>query len=167
LNGDKGKDGTGMAAMLGTVAELEALMENRPDQTRTYQLDPSADDLITFIKSLEPNGPTRFMDSSEMAELARYLGLPVDEFHGTFTVADITCPGCGRRATILDLAKTGVDRGWHTVPELAAVLSGKAGKWVTVRGKDGGRRFDCAECGRESESTFYDYLCDPFGYLYA
>jgi hypothetical protein len=35
VGGDKIKDGTGMAAMLRTVAELEALMENRPEQTRT------------------------------------------------------------------------------------------------------------------------------------
>jgi len=152
--------------VLQSVADLQAILDDRPDQTHTYQLDPAAaDDLVTFIKSLDPGGPVRLMTSSEVEELHRYLG--IDESHATYSVADITCDGCGRRATILDFAKTGVDRGWHTTQQLAAVLTGKTGKWVTVRGKDGGRRFDCADCGRESSTALYAYLCDPFGYLYA
>jgi len=84
-------------------------------------------------------------------------------------VSDLGCSGCGRRLTILDLAKTAVEDGHHSTAILAAVLTGKAGPWVTVRGKDGGRHANCSSCGRRSDVPFDSYGSDacPEYYVWA
>jgi hypothetical protein len=155
------------AEVIQSVAELEAMLADRPEHTRTYQIsEVGADDVIRYITTHDSGVPMRVMSPAEVEDLARYLGTPAGQFHGPYSFSDTTCAGCGRRVTLLDMAKTGVDQGLHSKEQLAAVLTGKAGKWVTVRGKDGGRRVDCAACGRECKEHI-DYECVPDGYLYA
>jgi hypothetical protein len=96
-----------------------------------------------------------------MRELASYLEIPETQFRGPYSVADITCRGCGRHLTMLDFAKTSVDAGLHSKELLGPVLTGQAGYWVTIRGLDGGRYVNCAACGQKSHTTFFHYACDP------
>jgi hypothetical protein len=157
-----------MVAVLQSVDELEALLKDRPDQSRTYKIDPGVvDEMIEFIRSHPSGANSRTMDPAEVEELARYLDVAVEDFPGRLTVTDIACSGCGRRLTILDIAKTGVDNGLHSRELMAAVLTGRAGQWVTVRGKDGGRFVDCAACGLESVTPIDDYACSPVAYAWA
>lgn len=157
-------------ARSAVIEELEALLDDRPEETRTYQVDPSiAVEMLEAIRSVDSGRKVRKMDAPEVAELARYLSVPIEEFQGPFTVSDIGCSGCGRRLTILDLAKTAVDHGLHSTAAMAAVLTGKAGRWVTVRGKDGGRYANCSACGRQSDVPFDSYTSDvcPLAYAWA
>jgi hypothetical protein len=155
-------------AVLSSVDELEALLNDRPDETRTYQLDPSAAaDLLRVIRSADSGSKAREMDSAEVEELARYLQMPVEELQRPLTVSAIACSGCGRWLTILDIAKTGVDDGFHSKARLADVLSGRAGQFVTVRGKDGGRFANCSSCSRKSDTPIFVYTCGVNAYAWA
>jgi hypothetical protein len=157
-------------AVLQSLEELEALLDDRPEVTRTYQVDPSiAAEMLEAIRSLDSGVKVRQMTAPEVAELAQYLSISVEEFSGPLTVSDIGCSGCGRRFTILDIAKTAVDDGLHAKALLAAVLTGKAGTWVTVRGKDGGRYANCSACGLRSEVPIDAYSTDacPVAYVWA
>ncbi|HLX49363.1 MAG TPA: hypothetical protein VKS82_13620 [Streptosporangiaceae bacterium] len=154
--------------VLRSAAELQALLGDRPDQTHTYQISPaSADDVTTFIRSLNSGPVMRDMSVAEIEELARYLDIPPGEFYGTYSFSDCSCTGCGRHLTLMDMAKTGVDRGFHSKEQLAAVLTGKAGQWVTVRGRDGGREINCSACGQVCGASAINYLCFPVQYFYA
>lgn len=154
--------------VLQSLEEFQALLVDRPEQTRTFQIDPGiAADLHEIIQLARSGAKMREMDSAEIEELARYLEVPVGELATPMTVSDIRCSGCGRRLNITDLAKTGVDDGLHAKGRLAAVLCGKAGQWVTVRGKDGGRFANCSACGRMSATPFIDYTCGVVAYAWA
>lgn len=158
--------------MLHSLAEFESLVENRPEKSRTYQIDPAiATEVREAIRARKPSESlqVRMMNPAEMHELASYLEIPVTEFRGPFSISDMTCSGCGRHLTMLDFAKTSVDAGLHSKALLAPVLTGKAGHWVTIRGLDGGRHVDCATCGRKSGDPFAHYECPPYtdGYEYA
>lgn len=150
--------------MLRSLTEFESLVDNRPEQSRTYQVDPAiAPEIRKAIRVMKANGTPRVrrMSPAEMRELAGYLDISVADFHGPITVSDITCQGCGRHLSVLDIAKTSVDTGLHTKALLAKVLTGQAGHWVTIRGRDGGRYADCAACGLQSPTPFEDYECAP------
>lgn len=154
--------------VLRSAADLQALLEDRPGRTHTYQIIPaSADDVTTFIRSLNSGPVMRDMSVAEIGELARYLDIPAAELYGTYSFSDCSCAGCGRHLTLMDMAKTGVDRGFHSKEQLAAVLTGKAGQWVTVRGKDGGREINCSACGQVCSASVINYLCFPVQYFYA
>jgi hypothetical protein len=153
--------------VIQSVEELEALLADRPGRTKTYQISSaSADDVSRYIKTHVPGPPMRLMSPAEIEDLAHYLGAPAGEFHGSYMFSDASCAGCGRRLTLLDMAKTGVDQGLHAKDRLMTVLTGKTGYWVTVRGKDGGRRIDCANCGLGC-AVAINYLCSPHIYYYA
>jgi hypothetical protein len=149
--------------MLHSLAEFESLVENRPEHSRTYQIDPAiAAEIWKAIPDWRaPSGPVREMNPAEMCELASYLEIPVTEFREPYSVSDISCRGCGRHLTMLDFAKTGVDAGLHPKALIAQVLTGRAGMWVTIRGLDGGRYANCATCGKQSPTPFIHYACDP------
>jgi hypothetical protein len=157
------RKGSIVMTMLHSLAEFESLVENRPEHSRTYQIDPA---IATEVRKAIPvrraaSGPVREMNPAEMRELASYLEIPVSEFRGPYSVSDITCRSCGRHLTMLDFAKTSVDAGLHSKALVAQVLTGRAGIWVTIRGLDGGRYANCAACGQQSHTRFIHYACDP------
>jgi uncharacterized C2H2 Zn-finger protein len=121
--------------------EIKRLLQNRPEYTQTYQV---SEDVAARIP-LDAIGLRR-MDESELRELADYLEVEVDYLRGPFRVIEGECPRCGRHITFLDFVKTAVDEGVHDRSELRTVLTGEAGNWITVRGRDGGRPVRCSRC---------------------
>ena len=145
-------------AVLQSLEELEVLLDDRPSETHTFKVAPNAAaEILETVRSLDYGLSIREMDAAEVKELAQYLEVAAEDFQGPLTVSDLGCSGCGRRLSILDLAKTGVDEGLHSKEMLAAVLTGNAGQWVTVRGKDGGRHANCSACGLRSGAPFETY----------
>lgn len=148
---------------LTSQEELAQLLRNRPSETHTYQLSRG----VVVDRSADA-GPLRLMTTGELEELANYLKVSPAQLQGEFLVADTSCDKCKRRLTILDFVKTAVDKGHHGLAELAGVLSGVGGDWVTVRGKDGGRPVDCAGCGESITSLRSSYSeYSGGGYAYA
>lgn len=131
--------------VLVTEDEVREMLAHRPEHTRTY---PVAADVLHRIT--RDNHPAmRGLDAAEVTELAAYLGVPAAELAGPFEVVDgLHCGACGRRLSFLDFVKTAVDLGRHSPDQLAEVLTGRAGAWITIRGRDGGRPVHCAGCGR-------------------
>jgi len=69
-------------AVLQSVDELEALLDDRPEETRTYQVDPNvAGEVLQAIRSVDSGVRVREMNASEVSELARYLSVPIEELH--------------------------------------------------------------------------------------
>jgi hypothetical protein len=126
---------------LTSEEEIRRLLQDRPEYTQTYQV---SGDLAARIP-LDAIGLRR-MDESEVRELADYLEVEVDYLRGPFRVMDADCPSCGRRITFLDFVQTAVDEGVHDRSELRTILTGEAGNWITVRGRDGGRPVRCSRC---------------------
>jgi|GEM_PF-2979850 len=157
--------------VLQSLEELEVLLDDRPNETRTYRVAPNAAaEILGAVRSLDNGLRIREMDTSEVEELAQYLEVASEDFQGPLTVSDLSCSGCGRRLSILDLAKTGVEDALHSKEMLAAVLTGNAGQWVTVRGRDGGRHANCSACGRLSDAPFDSYSTSlecPVYYVWA
>jgi hypothetical protein len=126
-------------------AQLDALRDDPPEQTQTWLVDESATD----VPSLDPGPAMREMTSDEVDEMAEYLELEAGELDGPFYVAkDVRCPNCDRATTFLDFIKTAVDSGLHDKALVREVLTGRAGRWITVVGKDGGREAVCVSCER-------------------
>jgi hypothetical protein len=121
--------------------EIRRLLQDRPEYTQTYQV---SEDLASRIP-LDATGLRR-MEESELRELADYLEVEVDYLRGPFRVVDAECPRCGRRITFLDFVQTAVNEGVHDRSELRTILTGEAGNWITVRGRDGGRPVRCSRC---------------------
>lgn len=140
------------------------MLEDRPAETRTYAVPRELLDQI----QLDTAPDLRELTDDEVNELAAYLETSPDELDGPFRVADASCGECGRRISFVDFVKTGVDEGQHDRQELAEVLSGRAGAWVTIRGQDGGRPVKCAECGELVRALRLDYSeYSGGGYAYA
>lgn len=159
----------GEMALLESVDELRALLADRPTQTVTYRVDAAIGAEVNGLMrsvSADSGRPIRLMTAAERGELANYLGMPAGELYEDMAVSDFACTGCGRLLTMLDFAKTSIDRGIHTKSALASVLSGRAGHWVTVDGTDGGRPVRCAACGRAYPASGFIYDCPTGGYAH-
>lgn len=140
--------------------ELKQLLTETPAVTRTYEIDAEV-----HSRALNrPPGPVRQMNGAEIAELADYLGVEADLLVGPFEVTDATCQKCGRRRTFLDFAKSGVDAGVHSRPELAAILTSRDRAWVTIVGSDGGRQASCAKCGSIFSTQENSYHSGAYDY---
>jgi hypothetical protein len=126
---------------LSSPDEVLRLLKDRPEQTRTYQVAPELAGRIP----LDSVGLRR-MDHAEQQELAAYLGVDGHSLRGPFRVVNAECPRCGRYITFLDFVKTAVEDGVHDRDQLSAILTGEAGNWITIRGRDGGRSVRCAAC---------------------
>lgn len=141
--------------------EITQLLQDRPEKTQTYQV--SAD--VAGRVPLDSVG-LRQMDDAEVRELAEYLEVDVDSLRGPFRVIDADCPQCGRRTTFLDFVKTAVADGAHDRERLSAVLTGQAGNWITVRGRDGGRPVRCAGCAQalRMPGAYSEYSSSSYAY---
>ena len=145
-------------------SELHQLRADRPNQTHTYQV---TEDVFASLTD-DTAGDLRTMDDNEVAELADYLGIDSSELTGDFRVVDTSCPDCSRQVTVLDFAKTAVAENQHDRSSLADVLAGRAGQWITVRGRDGGRPVRCANCGSDIAPLRNNYSeYSGGGYAYA
>ena len=122
--------------------EIRQMLQERPERTTTVAV---ADGVIAGL-TLDRSPEMRELTREEIEELARYLGSSANELRGPFHVVDRSCEQCGRRLGFVDFARTGVDSGSHSKEQLREILSGRAGAWVTVRGRDGGRPVSCASC---------------------
>jgi hypothetical protein len=124
-------------------AQLDSLLEDRPEKTQTWLVDESATDVVFP----EPSAAMREMTPDEVEEMAAYLELDADELDGPFYIAkDVRCPNCDRATTFLDFIKTAVDSGQHDKTLVREVLTGQAGQWITIVGEDGGREAICVAC---------------------
>jgi uncharacterized protein Usg len=126
-------------------AQLDSLRKSRPEKTETWLVDESATD----VPFPEPTPAMREMTPDEVDEMAAYLELDANELDGPFHIAkDVRCPHCDRATTFLDFIKTAVDSGLHDKALVREVLTGRAGRWITVVGQDGGREPVCVSCER-------------------
>jgi hypothetical protein len=125
-------------------AHLDSLRESPPATTQTWLVDDSATD----VPPLQPSASMREMTQDETEELAAFLELEAAELDGPFYVAkDMRCPNCERELTFLDFVQTAVESGAHDKALVGQVLTGRAGRWITVVGEDGGRDVTCVACG--------------------
>ncbi len=110
----------------------------------------------------------REMDEAETLKLAEYLEVPAQDLRGPLKVVDVRCPSCTRRLSFLDFAKTAVELGAHGKEDLRHVLTGKSGEWITIRGRDGGRPVNCAQCGhdvpRPMAGCYSEYSSSDYAY---
>ncbi len=81
-------------------------------------------------------------------------------------MVDADCPRCGRRTTFLDFVKTAVTDGAHELSRLSDILTGRAGNWLTIRGRDGGRAVRCADCDQAllMPGTYSEYSSSSYAY---
>jgi hypothetical protein len=137
--------GEGIVQRITSKAQLDSLRENPPEKTDTWLVDEAATD----VRFAEQNPALREMTSAEVDEMAEYLEVDASELDGPFFVAkDVRCPNCDRATTFLDFIKTAVDSGLHDKALVREVLAGRAGRWITVVGQDGGREAVCVACER-------------------
>jgi hypothetical protein len=146
---------------LSSSDEIQRLLRDRPEHTHTYQVSR---ELAGGIP-LDSVGLRR-MDGPEIQELADYLGVDVEYLRGPFRVVDAECPRCGRRISFLDFVKTAIDDGVHERSQLAAILAGEVGTWITIRGRDGGRAVRCADCGQtlRMPGEYSEYSSSSYAY---
>lgn len=147
--------------VLSSDDEIGRLLRDRPEETRTYQVQAELAGRIP----LDAIG-LRSMDDAELSELAEYLDVKVDQLRGPFRVVDAACPRCARRITFLDFVKTAISSGAHDRAQLADVLTGKAGTWITIRGRDGGRPVSCANCEQSLRmpGEYSEYSSSSYAY---
>lgn len=132
--------------MLTSRGEILALLAERPERTRTFQV--SAGLLKTLPVDSDAN--LRRMSEDEVQELGEYLGVATTALRDPFLIGRApACGTCGRVLTFLDFVKTSVDLGSHSRRAFAQVLTGEGGEWITIQGRDGGRRVNCAGCGNQ------------------
>lgn len=148
-------------AMLSSPDEVLRLLQDRPEHTRTYEVAPE----IAGRVPLDSVGLRR-MDSAEVQELADYLELDQKALRGPFRVVDADCPRCGRHITFLDFVKTAIEEGVHDRAQLGDVLAGRAGNWITIRGRDGGRPVRCAGCDQtlRMPNAYSEYSSSSYAY---
>lgn len=146
---------------LSSDDEIGRLLRDRPSETRTYQV---TSDLAGRIP-LDATGLRR-MNEAELSELAEYLDVKVDQLRGPFRVVEAACPRCDRRVTFLDFVKTAIDSGAHDRAQLAEVVTGRGGTWITIRGRDGGRPVSCANCGQSLRmpGDYSEYSSSSYAY---
>ncbi|MET9886488.1 hypothetical protein ABZZ20_25790 [Streptomyces sp. NPDC006430] len=148
-----------------TLDEVLEHLKNRPETTHTYRVPVG---LIAALPLTEAPG-MRVLDEAETQELAHYLGTPASSLKGPLKVLDSRCSECSRRITFLDFAKTAVDLGFHPKDGLRDVLTGKGGEWITIRGRDGGRPVNCAQCGNDvprlrMNGSYSEYSSSSYAY---
>lgn len=150
-----------------TEQELLRMLKERPEKTTTYAVTK---ELLGRIPR-DDAAPLRVMTADEVHELSEYLETPAHTLGGSFHVADIKCPKCARQLTFLDFVKTASEGGHHERSHLRDVLTGKAGSFITIRGKDGGRPVACAACGsivallrRENGGGYSEYSSSSYAY---
>jgi hypothetical protein len=144
-----------------TLSEVQRLLEKRPKKTRTYRVQASVLKKIASDSQLE----LRSMGAAEEKELAAYLDVGTKALKGPFRVVGASCPYCDRHVTFLDFVKTGVEDGPHDKAQLKAVLTGRAGAWLTIRGQDEGRPLRCAVCTRIIKMAAYsEYSSASYAY---
>ena len=147
---------------LSSNEEITRLLKDRPEQTQTYEVTGE----LAGQVPLDAVGLRR-MDESELTELAEYLEVEdVEYFRGPFRVIDAECPRCGRHITFLDFVKTAIDNGVHDRTQLRAILTGEAGNWITIRGRDGGRPVRCARCQQalRMSNGYSEYSSSNYAY---
>lgn len=147
--------------MLSSEEEIVRLLGDRPARTETYRIPQE----LSYRIPLDSVGLRR-MDGHELEELAEYLEVACEDLAGPFRVVDADCPRCGRHIAFLDFVKTAVDEGVHDRPQLSAILTGQAGNWLTIRGKDGGRRVNCAACRQalRMPGDYSEYSSSSYAY---
>lgn len=144
-----------------TLAEARRLLEKRPRKTQTYRVQAS---VLRQIPS-DDKIRLRSMRAAEEKELAAYLEVQVKALKGPFKVVEAFCPHCDRHITFLDFVKTGIEEGPHDKAQLKAVLTGRAGAWLTIRGQDEGRPLRCATCARIVRiSEYSEYSSSSYAY---
>lgn len=149
---------------IDTEQELLQMLQKRPDVTTTYRVPK---ELLGRMPRDEAV-PLRMMTDAEVHELSEYLEVTVEQLKGPFRVVEATCSNCRRRLTFLDFAKTAVDKAQHDRAQLRDVLTGKAGWWITIRGRDGGRPVVCAGCGivaRMRSNGYSEYSSSNYAYV--
>jgi hypothetical protein len=142
--------------------ELKQLLSEEPATTQTYEIDAQE----RLETPSNPRRPLRKMDNAEVAELAHYLGVGAGLLVGPFEVSDVACQRCGRHTTFLDFAKSSVDAGAHSRSELAAILTSRDRAWLTIVGRDGGRKASCAECGSRLSLQDNSYRSGAYDYSF-
>jgi hypothetical protein len=144
-----------------TIAEVRLLLQKRPAKTLTYKVQAS---VLKQILS-DTKVRQRSMRAAEEKELAAYLEVQVKSLKGPFKVVEASCPHCDRHITFLDFVKTGIEEGPHDKAQLKAVLTGRAGAWLTIRGQDEGRPLRCATCTRIVRTVAYsEYSSSSYAY---
>jgi hypothetical protein len=107
------------------------------------------DESLGEVKFPEAGPGMREMNRDEVLEMAKYLEIEPSELRGPFLVdKNLICPNCGRHSTFLDFIKTAVDAQLHDKELVRAVLSGRAGRFITIRGKVADRTLVCVKCQR-------------------
>jgi hypothetical protein len=164
LLGDKEED---LFRQVGVVdltseEEIRRLLDDRPERTQTYRVPPN---LVGRIP-LDTRVKLRSMDDAETRELADYLGIAVEDLDRPLRVVDAGCPHCERRITFLDFVQTAVQTGQHERAQLREILTGRAGAWITIRGRDGGRPVVCAHCGQIARmpNGYSEYSSGSYAY---
>jgi hypothetical protein len=144
-----------------TAEEIQRLLDDRPERTQTYRVEAN---LVSRVS--DSRAELRTMDDAETSELADYLEVAVENLKGPLRVVDARCTHCQRRITFLDFVQTAVRSGHHDRAELRAVLTGKAGAWITIRGRDGGRAVTCFRCGQlaRTPSEYSEYSNPNYAY---
>ena len=142
-------------------SEILELLDDRPEVTRTYRVLPEVLGRIPLDEMR-----LRTMTDSEVHELAEYLKVDVDELRVPFRVVRARCDSCERRITFLDFVHTAVKQGMHSVDQLRDILTGRAGAFITVRGRDGGREVICFSCGAGGlvTSGYSEYSNSQYAY---
>jgi hypothetical protein len=147
---------------LASEKEVRRLLEQRPKTTQTYRVPPEVVGRVPIDKKVR----LRSLEDDEIKELAEYLEVGVEELDGPFSVVEASCPNCSRQITFLDFVQTAVDKGVHERAELREILTGRAGAWITIRGRDGGRPVSCAGCGATARmpNAYSEYSSSSYAY---
>ncbi|MET9326892.1 hypothetical protein [Tsukamurella sp. NPDC003166] len=134
-------------------------------RTTTYRVHPDA--RVVIPPEARAALDLREIDDGEIRQLAAFLNIAQDDLVQPLHVARLACPACDRRLGILDFVKTAVQLGHHDRSEIADILTGRGGAWVTVRGQDGGRPVNCALCDTRVVIDGADGYCEYTGKNYA
>jgi hypothetical protein len=147
---------------LTSEEDIRRLLDDRPDKTQTYPIDR---ELMSRIP-VDTKAELRPISDEETQQLADYLEVDVKELDGPFKVVDANCQNCDRQITFLDFVQTAVDQEAHDRDQLREILTGRAGAWITIRGRDGGRPVTCIGCGEIARMPAYSEYTGG-GYAYA
>lgn len=141
--------------------EIRRLLTERPARTRTFRVSRQ----VLSTVPLDTRVRLRAMTKPEVRELAEYLDVSPEQLDGPFKVVRANCPSCDRRLTFPDFVETAVKRRAHSKAALRDVLTGRAGAWLTIRGRDGGRPVTCGGCGATARMSDYsEYSSSSYAY---